>query len=581
MASAVGVSLILREQGEQKEVLLICRDHSHSFGAGLWSLPGGIVRWNEDVRATARREVREKTGLKVKVGGSYETLSGFVRNQLVVVTGFFAVPVESKKEPRPGPRVERVAYFPIDRLPDLAFETDTRLLKELIHLDNRPAPTSDDALNYARVAELESKVRRHERRYDELMDLYMQELMRGAWINDLLVQVASTNEFSEISDLTVEHLTTQSDLGLARVWLPGPPDSCDTCAWAPRCPQKICLHLVSARGDERYADDKDFERIPPISGTPPGDTALRNDLVQTEIARNRAQPSHFEGFPLDVGLELAGVLGIYGPEQREPGERRIFQFVARAISGSIKNARLHQELKRSDQVKRIFIDKMSHSLKTPLTVILGYAELLKEDRVSEGDEIGAEGAAAIEKSGRDLYTLVESILFITKLESGRLPPKKVRCDAYKILEKVIQSFRDLADRRNIGLIFEGSSEFIFADPQWLKRIAEELISNAIKFTKEGQISIYLSSDHNNDVVVAVHDTGIGMAKTNRSRIFEPFTQGTHVEDDYQVNLNYGGLGVGLAIARTLVEQLGGKLWVDSTPGQGSRFYFTLQRSTSN
>jgi signal transduction histidine kinase/ADP-ribose pyrophosphatase YjhB (NUDIX family) len=578
MASAVGVAMILRDNEGQREVLLACRDHSHSVGAGLWSLPGGIVRWSEDIRATVRREVREKIGLKIKVGSSFETLSGFVSNQLVVVTSFFTLLVNKDKAPRPGPRVERVAYFPLSRLPELAFETDVRALQNLAQASAKTTVTTAEALNHARVAELESKVRRHERRYDELMDLYMQELMRGAWINDLLVQVASTNEFRDVVELTVEHLTTQSDLGLARIWLPGPPDNCETCAWADQCPQKGCLHLISERGDDRFAADKNFKRIPPIPGTPAGDTALRSDLTQSEIKRSRAQPSHFEGFPLDVGLELGGVLGIYGLEQREPGERRIFQFVARAISGSIKNARLHQELKRSDQVKRIFIDKMSHSLKTPLTVILGYAELIKEDCEASGDGIGAEGAAAIEKSGRDLYTLVESILFITKLESGRLPPKKIRCDACGIIEKVIKSYAELVDSNGTAIHFDGQSDIIFADPQWVKRIVEELLSNAVKFTKGGDISIYLSSNEKNDMIVAVHDTGIGMAKTNRSRIFEPFTQGTHVEDDYQVNLNYGGLGVGLAIARTLVVQSGGSLWVESIPGQGSRFFFSLPRS---
>lgn len=588
LASPGAVGVLIRERDSGPEVLLVCRKKSATYGGGLWCLPGAQLVWGEEVRETARRAVREQTGLRVDLGECLDSLTNYVLDDCTVMSYFLAKSkTERPMQPVKGPNVDHVEFFAFDKLPDLAFSSDELILTKCerrFEKTESRAEVPDNAqfvpIIEAKNFELRGQLNKRSKQYDQLMDLYMQELMRGAWINDLLVKVASTNGVQDITELTTNHLNTQSDLGLVRVWLPGPSDRCENCHWALQCPKTHCLHLTAEHGEKLFSPESHYERIPPIPGTPAGDTLVRGEPLTMEVKRPHAQPSHFDGFPLDIGEDIPGVLGVYGLEPREAGERRSFQLVARATSGAIKNSRLTQELKRSDQVKRIFIDKMSHELKTPLTVVLGYAELLKEDLTSEGDTYGAECAEAIEKSGRDLATLVESILFITKLESGRLVPKSQRCDVDAIIRKVIDKKTSEASNKGLKIFFESRKEPAWTDPEWLERIMEELLSNAIKFTREGQITVRLEMGLDDKVMIHLADTGIGLSMTNRSRIFEPFTQGTRVEDDYQTNLQYGGLGVGLAIARTLVEQSGGELWVESTPQVGSRFSFTLPSKAS-
>lgn len=565
-------TLVLRGAEANREVLLVSRLTTATWAPGLWELPGGSVREQESLVEAARRNSREKTGLNLELGAVADCGS-FKVNDGTVLSTILCAKASSDREARPGPKVESVAWFELKRLPQLASDFERRVLSELSgkKLDN------GEARALRQIEDLEVNLASHARRYDELMDLYMQELVRGAWINDLLVKVANENDVHEITKLTVRHVMTQSDLALTRIWLPGPPDLCASCSWAPTCAQIACLHLSVSQGNEDFVSGAQQNRVPPQVGTPVGDTALRNDLTLLELPRKAELPAHFEGFPLDVGLDTPGVLGIYAEEAREPGERRSFQFVARAIGAAIKNARLHQELKRSDQVKRIFIDKMSNELKTPLTVILGYAELLKEELEAAGNDYGAECAGAVEKSGRDLYGLVESILFMTKLESGSIAPKLRRFDGEKVLREVVAEFQPQCRERNLELLCETENVQILSDESWFKRIVTELIANAVKFTKEGRINVRMGAT-DSELAFSILDTGMGLAKTNRMRIFEPFTQGTQVEDDYQVNLRFGGLGVGLAIARALVNHLGGRLWVESALGEGSEFSFTIPLS---
>lgn len=576
---AVATSLVLRKKKEKTEVLLCQLNHTWDFGGGLWCLPGGKVPWSEEVRETARRTAREQTGLQIEVLDPYDARSSFEPDTALAVVTCFRCEAKEDAKPRPGPRVDRAEFFPLDSLPDLAFETDGLILGRLGREEDRILRPKRIASLESVRSELEGRLTKRRKQYNQLMELYMQELMRGAWINNLLVKMTATSDIEKICELTVTHLTEQADLGLVRLWLPGPPDRCEDCDWAATCEKVSCLHLAGEAGSALLGPLHSSERIPPTRGTPAGDIAASKGALSSEVERPGARPSRFEGFPLDLGQDFPGVLGIFSSEIREAGERRLFQFVARYLGAAIKNARLHEELRRSDQVKRIFIDKMSHELKTPLTVILGYAELLKEDRQAEGDEIGMESSAAIEKSGRDLFTLVESILFMTKLASGQSTPRCQRIVILPVLERVMEKYDAKARAKGLQIELAGGEEAAWADPEWVHRIVSELVENAIRFTERGTIKIAIEDRGDEGVTVGVHDTGIGIGKTNQMRIFEAFTQGTQVTDDYQVNLHYGGLGIGLAIAQALVELLKGRLWVESSLGSGSHFYFNLPRSS--
>jgi len=264
------------------------------------------------------------------------------------------------------------------------------------------------------VHDLERRLDRRRENYRGLLELYTNELMRGAWVNELLLALSKTDGARAVAVQAATHLATQRDVDEVRVWLPGPPDRCEVCPWAQQCSRDRCLHLVAHAGkkpsETAEAPPQDELRIPFSRGLPAADTALKNALHQAELPGAGARPARFEGFPLDVGAAHPGTLGLIAPVPLDQNARRLFEIVARHVSALVRNARLVSDLQSANKAKSAFIARMSHELKTPLTAILGFSELLREERAAAGDELGADGAATIESSGRQLLGIVESIL---------------------------------------------------------------------------------------------------------------------------------------------------------------------------
>ncbi|MBI3724195.1 NUDIX domain-containing protein [bacterium] len=583
MVPAMGVAVVVRDSPRGKEVLLVRLDADALVGRGLWCLPFGNVEWGEDVRDGTRREVRDRTGLEVEVLEVFDVQSNEGPESHAVGTWFHARPLDPGAEPSPREGVDRAEFFPLSALPaELAFSADGRVLSRL----QRELGTDDAArlaveLEAAR-ADLERRLERRRENYRGLLELYTNELMRGAWVNELLLALSKTDGARAVAVQAATHLATQRDVDAVRVWLPGPPDRCEVCPWAQQCLRDRCLHLVARAGKNEGTGDaaeppaEDELRIPFSRGLPAADTALKNAIHQAELPGAGARPARFEGFPLDVGASHPGTLGLIAPVPLDQNARRLFEIVARHVSALVRNARLVSDLQSANKAKSAFIARMSHELKTPLTAILGFAELLREERSAAGDEMGADGAATIESSGRQLLGIVESILEIAKLESGAISMSPVRADLGQLVYAAIERHLPRASATKLSLVFEDppprGAAIAWCDPARVERILDELLLNALKFTKEGGITIYVRPG-DEDVVVEVKDTGIGIAPEQHERVFEPFTQA-----DESIHLDYGGLGIGLAIAKTLVGLMGGRIWVDSALGAGSKFSVLLPRT---
>jgi signal transduction histidine kinase len=263
----------------------------------------------------------------------------------------------------------------------------------------------------------------------------------------------------------------------------------------------------------------------------------------------------------------------------EPEVVKLLQTFATQSALAIHNARLFREiqakgreLEAANRHKSEFLANVSHELRTPLNAIIGFSEVLQERLFGELNEKQAEYTDDILSSGRHLLSLINDILDLSKIEAGRMELEVTTFYLPDAIENALLLIRERASRHGIKLdraIDDRLGDFI-GDERKVKQILVNLLTNAVKFTPEGgQIKVEARSG-DNAVIVSVTDTGIGIAKEDQEVIFEEFRQASG---------NYAqkreGTGLGLTLTRKFVEMHGGKIWVESEPGKGSTFTFTL------
>jgi GAF domain-containing protein/anti-sigma regulatory factor (Ser/Thr protein kinase) len=263
----------------------------------------------------------------------------------------------------------------------------------------------------------------------------------------------------------------------------------------------------------------------------------------------------------------------------EPEVVNLLQTFATQSALAIQNARLFREieakgreLEAANRHKSEFLANVSHELRTPLNAIIGFSEVLQERLFGELNEKQAEYTDDILSSGRHLLSLINDILDLSKIEAGRMELEVTTFYLPDAIENALLLIRERASRHGIKLdrmIDDRLGDFT-GDERKIKQILVNLLSNAVKFTPEaGQINVEASVG-DSAVNISVTDTGIGIAKEDQEAIFEEFRQ---------VGTNYAqkreGTGLGLSLTRKFVELHGGKIWVESEPGKGSKFTFTL------
>ncbi|HLN71720.1 MAG TPA: PAS domain S-box protein [Prolixibacteraceae bacterium] len=224
----------------------------------------------------------------------------------------------------------------------------------------------------------------------------------------------------------------------------------------------------------------------------------------------------------------------------------------------------------SDRLKSAFLANMSHEVRTPLNSILGFSSLLGD---SVFDEYQREVFIHhIIQNGNNLLNIINDIMDISKIESGEIKIHKHPVDAFEFVTTIKHQFALQAEERKLELkltIPSTKETIVYADRDRLNQIIINLISNALKFTKEGSIELgYLPKG--DQVLFFVIDTGIGIPAEYHQKIFERFRQ-----VEMENTRKYGGNGLGLAITKNLVELMDGHIWLQSEPGKGSAFYFTL------
>jgi len=244
---------------------------------------------------------------------------------------------------------------------------------------------------------------------------------------------------------------------------------------------------------------------------------------------------------------------------------------------AIQNVRLFteiqdksRELEIASQHKSEFLANMSHELRTPLNAIIGFSEVLLQGLFGEVNEKQREYLADVLGSGQHLLSLINDILDLSKIEAGRMDLELSTFRLRDALDSGLTIVRERAARRAIQLnaVVAPDVGALEADERKVKQILYNLLSNAVKFTPDGgRIDVNVRAD-NGDVRVEVRDTGIGVAPEDQEQIFEEFRQVGRER-------SREGTGLGLTLTKRFVELHGGRIWVDSTPGKGSTFTFTL------
>ena len=232
----------------------------------------------------------------------------------------------------------------------------------------------------------------------------------------------------------------------------------------------------------------------------------------------------------------------------------------------------NREVEKANRLKSNFLATMSHELRTPLNAIIGFSDLLARQSAGPLTEKQERFVRNVKESSRHLLVLIDDILDLSKIEAGRLELKNESFEVSLAVEEVLSAIRPLAAAKGIDLETElGPALTVEADRVRLKQILYNLLSNAIKFTPEGRVRLVARSDKER-VFISVIDTGIGIPREEQEAIFETFHQRSA-----PTPLVCEGTGLGLSITKLLVEQHGGKIWVDSEVGKGSQFHFTLPR----
>jgi signal transduction histidine kinase len=236
--------------------------------------------------------------------------------------------------------------------------------------------------------------------------------------------------------------------------------------------------------------------------------------------------------------------------------------------------RLYQHIEAASQNKSQFLASMSHELRTPLNAIIGLTEMMVTNAARFGTEKAMEPLQRVHRAGTHLLGLINQVLDLSKIEAGKLELNPTAVHLARLIEEVMGTARPLAEQNKNRLVVEAQENLgqLTVDPMRLRQILLNLLSNACKFTKQGEVVLRArrvvgGSDW---IELAVADSGIGMTAEQQAKLFEEFTQA-----DASTAREYGGTGLGLAITRKLAHMMGGDVTVASEPGKGSVFTVRL------
>ena len=334
--------------------------------------------------------------------------------------------------------------------------------------------------------------------------------------------------------------------------------------------------------------------VKPERGTVTGRALLEGKIIH--IADVLADPDYswseaqrLGGFRTILGVPMLregipiGVLALTRDDVRPFTQKQIelVSTFADQAAIAIENVRLFDEIQEKNrqlaeasQHKSQFVSSMSHELRTPLNAIIGLTEMMVTNAARFGTEKAQEPLQRVNRAGTHLLGLINQVLDLSKIEAGKLELNPQTVQLAPLIEEVIGTARQLAEPNHNRLVVEVQENLglLTVDPMRLRQILLNLLSNACKFTKDGEVKLRVSKVGNGRhwVELSVSDTGIGMTPEQQAKLFEEFSQA-----DASTAQRFGGTGLGLAITRKLARMMGGDVTVTSEPGKGSGFTVRL------
>ena len=299
----------------------------------------------------------------------------------------------------------------------------------------------------------------------------------------------------------------------------------------------------------------------------------------TMLHLNAPLPASPAGFAVWLATAaLAGALGALawlflrsGRRQRRELEREVAERTSELMSVNTQLMIAMEQAQTASKAKSAFLANMSHELRTPLNAILLYSELSAEDAKERGDHGMVADLGKIQGAGRHLLAMIDDVLDLARLEAGRMTLNPEPTDLHALLVDLAEQLKPVVAKRNnrFELNLDPFLGTHTLDAGKLRQIVSNLVSNAAKFTEGGEVSLMVTAPQGH-LRIVVKDTGIGLDAGQAQRLFQAFAQG-----DESTAKKRGGAGLGLALAQSLVEFLGGELGVESEPGRGATFTVEL------